>query len=117
MTDKIDLPAGALELLILTTLTRGAEHGYGLTKAIREASGRALAVEEGSLYPALHRMERHGWIEAEWDRTPSGREAKYYRLTRKGRSELKARTRPTAPVMRSQRRVLGLRPHPSGGAA
>lgn len=87
---RIELPQGALELLVLRTLARRREHGYGVVKAIRERSEDALEIEEGSLYPALHRMERHGWIEAEWGVSDTGRRAKYYSLTKDGRGRLKA---------------------------
>jgi len=87
-SDRVDLPQGALELLILRTLTRGQEHGYAIGQRIRERSAEALAVEEGSLYPALHRMERHGWIEAEWGTSDKGRRAKFYALTAEGRRRL-----------------------------
>jgi len=86
--DRIELPQGALELLVLRTLTRQSKHGYAIVKAIRERSADALQVEEGSLYPALHRMERHGWIAAEWGVSDTGRRAKFYALTDDGRKRL-----------------------------
>ena len=86
--DRVDLPQGALELLILRTLNRGAEHGYAIGQRIRERSAEALAVEEGSLYPALHRMERRGWIDAEWGTSDKGRRAKFYALTSDGERRL-----------------------------
>jgi PadR family transcriptional regulator PadR len=76
---------GALDLLVLKLLARGPLHGYGLTALIKQLSGEILVVEEGSLYPALHRMEREGWISAEWKATENNRRAKYYRLTAAGR--------------------------------
>lgn len=90
---RIDLPQGALELLVLRTLSRRPSHGYGLLGAIRDRSEEALEIEEGSLYPALHRMEKHGWIEAEWGVSDTGRRAKYYSLTADGRARLKAARR------------------------
>ncbi len=79
---------GTLDLLILKTLARGAEHGYGITCAILLASQDQLRVEEGSLYPALRRLEADGLIRAEWKSTESNRRARYYRLTRAGRKRL-----------------------------
>lgn len=87
-----ELPAGALEMLVLKTLSIGALHGYAILREIRRRTGDALVVEEGSLYPALHRMERRGWIEAEWGQSESNRKAKFYSLTRAGRAELRSRT-------------------------
>jgi PadR family transcriptional regulator, regulatory protein PadR len=82
---------GALDLLVLKTLDqRGEMHGYGIVLHVQRASDELLAVEEGSLYPALHRMERSGWIKSAWALTESGRKAKYYRLTALGRKELEA---------------------------
>ena len=79
---------GALDLLILKMLARGPLHGYGLAQRIQQVSEDALRVEEGSLYPALHRMEQLEWIEAEWKATENGRRAKYYKLTPQGRKQL-----------------------------
>jgi transcriptional regulator len=89
---RLDLLPGTLEMMVLKCLTVGPLHGYAISRRIRDRSRDALVVEEGSLYPALHRMERRGWIEAEWGLSESNRRAKYYRLTRAGRRELKART-------------------------
>jgi transcriptional regulator len=79
---------GALALLILKMLARGPLHGYGLAQRIQQVSEEALRVEEGSLYPALHRMEQLDWICAEWKVTENGRRAKYYKLTSQGRKQL-----------------------------
>ena len=79
---------GALDLLVLKVLARGPEHGYGITLRVKQLSEDALQVEEGSLYPALHRMEQTGWISAEWKASEKRRRAKYYRLTAKGRRRL-----------------------------
>jgi len=81
---------GALDALILKTLTRGPLHGYAIARFIEDTSGETLLVEEGSLYPALYRMERRGWVEAEWGTSELGRRAKLYRLTRGGRAQLAA---------------------------
>jgi PadR family transcriptional regulator PadR len=85
---KSDVLQGTLALLVLKTLARGEMHGYGITLHIQRVSGDALRVEEGSLYPALHRMEQDGWISAEWGTTENNRRARYYRLTATGRKEL-----------------------------
>lgn len=79
---------GALDLLILKILARGAMHGYGLAQRIQQVSDDVLRVEEGSLYPALHRMEQLEWIDSEWKPTENGRRAKYYKLTLSGRKQL-----------------------------
>ena len=81
---------GALDALILKTLTRGPSHGYAIARSIEETSGEAVLVEDGSLYPALYRLERRGWVEAEWGTSELGRRAKLYRLTQLGREQLVA---------------------------
>ncbi|MGH7513067.1 MAG: PadR family transcriptional regulator [Gemmatimonadales bacterium] len=83
---------GTLDALILKTLSWGPRHGYAVTRWLRDTSGDAIQVEEGSLYPALYRMERQGWIEAEWGTSELGRKARFYRLTPKGRKQLVAET-------------------------
>jgi len=85
---KNDVLQGTLGLLVLKTLARGPMHGYGITVHIQRVSKDALRVEEGSLYPALHRMEQEGWISAEWGTSENNRRARYYRLTAKGRKQL-----------------------------
>jgi PadR family transcriptional regulator PadR len=87
-----DYLPGTLESLVLKTLTRGPMHGYAVGRWIEHTTGQALSVEEGSLYPALYRMEKRGWIEAEWGTSELGRRAKFYRLTRKGRQQLASDT-------------------------
>jgi transcriptional regulator len=79
---------GALDALILKTLTRGPLHGYAVARFIEETSGETVQVEDGSLYPALYRLERRGWVEAEWGMSELGRRAKLYRLTESGREQL-----------------------------
>ena len=81
---------GALDALILKTLARGPSHGYAVARFIEETSGDAVLVEDGSLYPALYRLERRGWVEAEWGMSELGRRAKLYRLTALGREQLAA---------------------------
>lgn len=88
----LDLMRGTLDVLVLKTLTGGALHGYGVARWIKAASDEALLVEEGALYPALHRLERRGWIEAEWGLSDNNRKAKFYRLTTAGRQALAAET-------------------------
>jgi PadR family transcriptional regulator PadR len=86
--DKIDLLQGTLDLLVLETLRPGPQHGYAITQAIRARSGEVLQVETGSLYPALHRMERQKWIASAWGTTGQNQRAKFYRLTAQGRKQL-----------------------------
>jgi transcriptional regulator len=88
--DRATLLTGTLDLLILKTLSLGVVHGYGLVQNIRRLSNDALRVEEGSVYPALQRMLTKGWIASESKRTPTGRPARYYRLTAAGRRQLEA---------------------------
>ncbi len=90
MAEKTELLPGTLDLLVLRILSRGELHGWGITNRLEQLSKRALQVDEGSLYPALYRMEDKGWIEAEWKVTENNRRAKYYSLTRKGRKQLEA---------------------------
>jgi len=85
---KPDALQGTLDLLVLKTLSRNPDHGYGIATYIQAVSQDALRVEEGSLYPALHRMEQSGWIAAEWQITDKNRRARVYRLTRAGRARL-----------------------------
>jgi len=85
---KPTLVQGTLDMLILKTLTRGPMHGYGVAQSIQQISDEVLRVEEGSLYPALHRLELEGWIDAEWRASANNRRAKYYRLTARGRKQL-----------------------------
>lgn len=87
---QIDLLQGTLDLLILKSLGTGANHGYGIATRIRQLSDAVLKVEEGSLYPALYRMEAQGLIESEWSVTENNRKAKFYTLTRKGRGAAQA---------------------------
>jgi PadR family transcriptional regulator, regulatory protein PadR len=88
MPESPRLLAGTLDLLILKTLSLGAMHGYGVAQHIHRLSQDALRIEEGSLYPALRRMQVKGWVASETKRTPTGREARYYRLTAAGRRQL-----------------------------
>ncbi|HEX8186874.1 MAG TPA: PadR family transcriptional regulator [Pyrinomonadaceae bacterium] len=85
---KADLLQGTLDMLILKALSLGALHGYGIIQRIRQTSGEMLNVEQGSLYPALYRIEQKGWVSSEWDTNETGRRAKFYALTRAGRRQL-----------------------------
>ncbi|MFN0102022.1 MAG: PadR family transcriptional regulator [Bryobacteraceae bacterium] len=87
---KHDVLQGTLTLLILQSLSRGPRHGYGITVFVEQASEELLRVEEGSLYPALHRMEEEGWIQAEWSVTETNRKARFYSLTAAGRKQFDA---------------------------
>ena len=86
--NRIELLQGTLDMLILKTLQWGEQHGYGISQAIRITSGDVLQVETGSLYPALHRLERQGWVSAEWKKTESNQRAKFYRITTLGKKQL-----------------------------
>jgi len=88
--NRIELLQGTLDLMILQTLQWGPHHGYGISQAIRNRSGEILQVDTGSLYPALHRLERRGWIKARWGTSDNNRRAKYYELTKSGRLQLAA---------------------------
>ncbi|MDQ3948717.1 MAG: PadR family transcriptional regulator [Gemmatimonadota bacterium] len=90
MTDRADLLQGTLDLLVLKTLAVGPLHGWGISKRIRERSRDVLQVNQGSLYPALYRLEDRGWIESEWGTSSEGRRAKFYRLTAEGRKQFAA---------------------------
>jgi transcriptional regulator len=85
---KAELLKGTLDLLVLKALTMGPEHGYGIARWLEKASNGLLSIEEGSLYPALYRMESRGWVRSEWGTSESNRKAKYYRLTTRGREQL-----------------------------
>jgi len=87
-SNRIELLQGTLDMLILRTLLFGPIHGHGIGKHIQRTSDEALQVEHGSLYPALHRLERQGWIASKWETTGGGREMKFYRLTAAGRKQL-----------------------------
>src|SRR5579863_9858135 len=92
MVPKSDLPQGTLDLLILKIVALGPVHGYAIALRLQRVSGDVVQVPQGSLYPALHRLENRGLLAAEWKATETGREAKFYRLTEKGRADLEAET-------------------------
>src|SRR5881227_1320561 len=87
---RSDVPQGTLDLLVLKAVALGPLHGYGIAQRLQQLSRDVLQVQQGSLYPALHRLENRGWLSAEWGETGSGREAKFYKLTRVGRKQLDA---------------------------
>jgi PadR family transcriptional regulator PadR len=88
VASKSDLLQGTLDLLILKTLALGAQHGWGISQRIQQVSGDVLRVNQGSLYPALHRLELQGWIASEWGESDNNRQAKFYKLTATGRRQL-----------------------------
>jgi PadR family transcriptional regulator, regulatory protein PadR len=90
--DQTDLLQGTLDLLILKTLANGSMHGFGISQRIQQVSKEILQVQQGSLYPALYRLEYKGWIQAEWGVSDNNRKAKFYSLTKKGRQHLEAET-------------------------
>jgi PadR family transcriptional regulator, regulatory protein PadR len=92
VTERIDLPQGTLDLLILRSLLSGPQHGWAISERVQQVSRDVLRIQQGSLYPALHRLERRGWIKAKWGTSDNNRRAKYYELTRAGQRQLEAET-------------------------
>jgi transcriptional regulator len=90
MNDRLDLPQGTLDLLILKTLSLEPMHGWAISERLHQVSRATLRIPQGSLYPALHRLERRGWITSSWGASDNNRKAKYYELTRAGRKQLAA---------------------------
>jgi PadR family transcriptional regulator PadR len=86
--NKVELVQGTLDMLVLQTLQWGPQHGYGIVQALHTHSGEVLQVETGSLYPALHRLERQGWVRSEWKMTESNQRARFYRITATGKKQL-----------------------------
>ena len=89
---RIDLPQGTVDLLILRTLSAGPQHGWAVSERVQQVSSDVLKIQQGSLYPALHRLERRGWIKARWGTSDNNRKAKYYELTRAGQKQLELET-------------------------
>ena len=106
LVNRIDLIHGTLDLMILQTLRWGPLHGHGIGQAIRASSGEAVQVEHGSLYPALHRLERRGWLGAQWKISEANRRARYYRLTPKGRKQLVAEQSKWKALVRAVARTM-----------
>ena len=102
----LDLPQGTLDLLILRTLLPGPQHGWAISERIHQVSSKILQVRQGSLYPALHRLERRGWIKAKWGASENNRRAKYYELTKAGRKQLEAETADWQKLAAAVARVL-----------
>ena len=108
----LDVLKGTLDVLILKTLSWGPAHGYAVSRWIRETTDGALQIEEGALYPALHRLERKRWVEAEWGLSENNRRAKYYRLTADGRRQLRAETVGWARFAEAMGKVLSATERP-----
>jgi transcriptional regulator len=90
--ERIDLPQGTLDLLILRTLALGPQHGWAISERVQQVSSDVLHIQQGSLYPALHRLERRGWIKPKWGTSENNRKAKYYQLTAAGKKQLEVET-------------------------
>jgi transcriptional regulator len=103
---RTDLLQGTLDLMVLRILDAGENHGWGISQRIQQISQDVLRINQGSLYPALHRLEAQGWIEAEWGSSDNNRRAKYYRLTRAGRRQLVEETENWARISEAIGRVL-----------
>jgi transcriptional regulator len=107
MSDRIELPQGTLDLLILKTVALERQHGWAISERIQQISNDVLQIHQGSLYPALHRLERRGLIKAEWSTTDNNRQAKYYELTRAGRKKLAEHTEAWRKLTGAVDQVLG----------
>jgi transcriptional regulator len=105
---KSDLPQGTLDLLILKVIALGPVHGYAIAQRLEQVSRGVVQVPEGSLYPALHRLENRGHLAADWKQTETGREAKFYRLTRKGRKQLEAEAASWQRLIEAIGLILGI---------
>lgn len=103
----IDLPQGTLDLLILRTLALGPQHGWAISERVQQLSSDMLRIQQGSLYPALHRLERRGLIKARWGTSENNRRAKYYELSRKGRQQLEVETDAWEKLTAAVAQVLG----------
>ena len=110
MASKNDILPGTLEMLVLQVLSDGPRHGYSIVRELAQLSEAVLRVEEGSLYPALHRMERRGLLAAEWGASEANRRAKYYRVTARGRKELESKRAAWARMSGAVEKVLRSRP-------
>lgn len=108
MTERLNMPQGTLDLLILRTISLGPMHGWAISERLHDVSRETLTVPQGSLYPALHRLERRGWIEAEWGESENNRRAKFYELTRAGRKQLEAETAAWRKLTAAVDLVLGM---------
>jgi transcriptional regulator len=106
-TDHIELPQGTLDLLILKAVALEPQHGWAIAERLRQISSATLQIRQGSLYPALHRLERRGWLRARWATSENNRRAKYYELTRRGRAELQSQTVAWSRLSAAIAQVLG----------
>jgi len=105
--EKTDLLQGTLDMLILKVVALGPIHGYGISQRIRQISNEVLNVQQGSLYPALHRLEKRGWLVAEWGESENGRQAKFYQLSREGRRQLTQEEATWERLAEAVRLILG----------
>jgi|SRR5947207_1521271 len=105
-SERLDLPQGTLDLLILKTIALEPQHGWAISERLHQISSATLQIRQGSLYPALHRLERRGWVKARWGTSDNNRRAKYYELTRKGRAQLEAETSAWRKLTAAIARVL-----------
>jgi PadR family transcriptional regulator PadR len=103
----IDLPQGTLDLLILRTLALGPQHGWGISERVQQISSDVLRIQQGSLYPALHRLERKGWIKPRWGTSENNRRAKFYELTKSGRRQLEVEEDAWKKLTAAVAQVLG----------
>jgi transcriptional regulator len=103
----IDLPQGTLDLLVLRTLSLGPQHGWAISERVQQVSDDVLHIQQGSLYPALHRLERRGWIKAHWGTSDNNRRAKYYELTRSGHKQLEVEKDAWEKLTAAVSQVLG----------
>jgi len=110
---QVDLLQGTLDLIVLKTLSWGSMHGFGIARWIQRTTGDVLQVEEGSLYPALYRMENRGWIKAQWALTENGRRAKYYKLTAAGRRQLTAEAESWERVSEAIGKIMSAKRQPA----
>ena len=104
---RIELPQGTLDLLILQTLVLERQHGWAISERVQQISGDVLRIQQGSLYPALHRLERRGWIRARWGITGNNRRAKYYELTKSGHRQLEVEKEAWVKLTAAMAEVLG----------
>jgi transcriptional regulator len=104
---RLDMPQGTLDLLILRTLALGPLHGWGVSERVRQMSREVLHIQQGSLYPALHRLERRGWIKARWGTSDQNRRAKYYELTAAGKRQFQAQRKDWSAMAAAVADVLG----------
>ena len=105
--NRVELPQGTLDLLILKTLDLAPQHGWAISERVQQISSDALRIQQGSLYPALHRLERRGWIEARWGTSENNRRAKYYQLTKSGHRQLAVEKDAWMKLTAAMSQVLG----------